>query len=308
MKLTRFLFLPVVLNLVSQAVLLSVVLLALSGCKHNNTPVNASAPEFTLQCDLNAIYSPVVEPVLSPASLPIGETSNQTVLVMHGKNGSPLRSHMVSLKAALNAEGYNVIMPYMPWSELTWNGTLCDSISYLNELITAEHDNDNYVILLGHSLAGPVSLAYSALSNTEKADAVNVVAPGHFIHQSSVLANEHASSLALAKSMVNSGQENQLATFQTYNNGAPVNISTTARIYLSMHDTTQFPAILSTIPLNTTDTLWLAGQSDNLTSAAKTLGITSSIPTTDGFYTYKEVVGDHFTVLDNVPAELKDFF
>ena len=74
-----------------------------------------------------------------------------------------------------------------------------------------------------------------------------------------------------------------------------------------MHDTEQFPDILSSIPRTTTPTLWLAGTDASLTATAKNLGIVNSF-SNNVDYTYKELSGDHFTVLQNVPEELKIFF
>jgi len=283
-----------------------VLVLSAIGCSEKKTvdATNTPAPAFTLQCDLSISFSPTAAPVISRSQV----GTSTTVLLVHGKNGSPTRTQIQSLITELNTAGYDVIAPYMPWSGLSWNGTLCDGMNYINELILSEQNNENYVILLGHSLAGPIALAYSALSNSNKADAINVVAPGHFIHQSSILASEHASSIAAAKQMETNGLSDQIATFQTYNNGQLVDISTTAKNYLSFHDTSQFPNILSSIPLVTTPTLWLAGQQDSLTTVANNLGIAGAIPTTGNIYSYKEVSGDHFTVLESVPAELNEFF
>ncbi len=136
---------------------------------------------LNLQCDLTASYIPVSDPVVSPAT----GTSIATVIAVHGKSGTPTRPHMSTLSSDLNGQGYNVIMPYMPWSTLNWDGTLCDGISYINSLITAEKASGNTVILLGHSLGGVNVLSYAALSNTTKPDALLVLAPGHAVQRES---------------------------------------------------------------------------------------------------------------------------
>lgn len=279
------------------------LLLILSGCGESPLDSGDPTPVFTLQCDLTSVYTPSVAPVVTRTG-----SASVTVVLLHGKSGSPLNQHIAGLQSDLNSQGYDVVAPYMPWSGSNWTGTLCDSISYINELIHNERQSTgNYIVLVGHSLAGPVSLAYAALADTEKPDALSVVAPGHIPHQSTVMAQAHADSLVLAKNMVFNGQSNQLATFQTLNQGIVYDISTTPTIYLSMHDPEQFPNILASIPLVQTRTLWLAGQDDALTTSMKNLGITGAIPAGDMF-TYKEVSGDHFTVLQSVPAELNLFF
>lgn len=274
-----------------------------SDSTNTNFSETTSTTTLNLQCDLTASYTPVTTPELSSAT----GASVATIIAVHGKNGSPLRAHMQTLKTDLNTQDYDVIMPYMPWSDLTWSGTLCDSISYLNSLISTEKSAGKPVILLGHSLAGPVVLAYSVLENSTKPDAISIIAPGHFIHQSSVLDNAHASSITLANSMISSDQSDQFATFETYNNGAPVSISATPVAYLSMHDTDQFPNIETSIPLISQPVLWLAGLSDPLTASATSFGFIDLIPSSSSNI-YKELTGDHYSVMDNVAGELDPWF
>ena len=283
------------------------LLFALSACGGGSGPddngTSVPPPEFNLQCDLGVAYTPIAAPITSAG---IG-TPTTTVIALHGKNGSPTRAHMTTLAADLNAQGYNVTMPYMPWSDLVWDGTLCEGMSYINSLIVAENNTGNSVILLGHSLAGPIVLSYAALTNTTKPDAVTVLAPGHFVHNSTVLANSHAASIQSAKTMVAAGQGDVIATFQTSNGGVLVDISTTPTIYLSFHDTAQFPDIKASIPLVFEPTLWLAGLNDSLTNSAKQLGIIDTIPTGSS-YDYREIGGDHFTMVGNAPAELVPWY
>ena len=280
-------------------------LLLISSCASNNSS-DAPIPPFTLSCDLNVTYTPLADPIESASSN--GTPATVTVLVLHGKNGSPTASFMNTFRTDLNAAGYKVIMPYMPWSGTSWNGTLCDGISYVNQIIETEKaKSTNYIILVGHSLGATIALAYTAVADTSKPESLAVVAPGHFIHQSSLLANADASSISLAKSMIANGQSKQSATFQTYNNGQLVNITSTPLVYLSYHDTAEFPDIRSSINQITIRTLWLAGQSDSLTDSAKNLGIIDTVQKNKNI-SYKEVSGDHFTILQNVPSELLDFF
>jgi pimeloyl-ACP methyl ester carboxylesterase len=286
-------------------ILISLVLTACgSGGGDQNSDLGSTVTEFSLQCDLRSSYTAAIAPDTSSAT----STYVATVIAVHGKNGAPSRAHMQSLKNDLNAQGYDVILPWMPWHGLAWDGTMCDGISYLNELIDTEKTLGNPVILLGHSLAGSIVLSYSALTDTVKPDALTILAPGHFIHQSSVLAGAHASSIQSAKAKVAAGLGDVVATFQTYNSG-PVDISTTANIYLSYHDTAQFPDIKATLPLVAEPMLWLAGASDPLTAVADdTFGIVDLIPSIPAANKYKIISGDHFTLVDNVTAELHPWY
>ena len=258
---------------------------------------------FNLTCDMGVTYTPAAAPITTVGA----GTPTTTVIALHGKNGAPTRTHMATLASDLAVLGYNVSLPYMPWRDLDWDGSLCDSMSYINSLVAAEKTAGNNVILLGHSLAGPIVLSYAALSNSTKPDALTLVAPGHFVGVSSTLDSYHAASVSDAKSDVTAGNGNVISTYKTSNGGLLLDIYTTANIYLSYHDPAQFPNIKASIPLVTTPTLWLAGLSDSLTSSAKTLGIIGTIPASAN-YEYQEVIGDHFTVMDSVPTELDSWY
>ena len=263
-----------------------------AGISITGTPTNS----FLSSCDSNASYTPSSAVVRHSTS----QTFVATVIAIHGKNGSPTASHMTTLATDLNAKGYDVVLPYMPWSGLNWDGTLCQGISYLKTLITTEKNAGNQVILLGHSLGGPITLAYETLSSTEKPDAIVSLAPGHFIHQSSVLANAHASSIATANTMISASRGDEVATFVTYNMGADEEINTTPNIYLSFHDTTKFPNIESSIPLvNSTPVLWLAATEDSLTPLAISYGFIS-LAGQNSNYNYQEISGGHLDLVSNV--------
>lgn len=280
-----------------------VIILAACGGGGGGSGGGGGALTFNLSCDMGTTYTPAAAPITTVGA----GTPTTTVIALHGKNGSPLRDHMTALASDLAILGYNVSLPYMPWRELNWDGSLCDSMSYINSLIAAEKTAGNSVILLGHSLAGPIVLSYAALSNTTKPDALTLVAPGHFVGVSSVLDGYHAASVTSAKSSVAAGTGNVIGTYQTANGGLLLDIYTTANIYLSYHDPAQFPNIKASIPLVTVPTLWLAGIGDSLTSSAKSLGIIGTIPAGSD-YDYREIAGDHFTVVGNVPAELDPWY
>jgi pimeloyl-ACP methyl ester carboxylesterase len=283
---------------------LALFLLILVGCGGGAGDKTSPAdPTFSLQCDLNLTFTPIGNPIVTTGT----GTPDTTVIALHGKNGIASSATMGTLAADLNAQGYDVIRPYMPWADYNWTGSLCDAMAYINSLVEAETNAGKSVILLGHSLAGPIVLSYAALSNTTKPTAITVVAPGHFVGNSIKLDGKHASSIALAESLIAEGKGDDIATFQTYNGGDLQNITTTANIYLSYHSYKQFPDITTSIPLVNEPTLWLAALSDSLTTSAKTLGIIDTIPSGSN-YDYREIAGDHFTVINNVTAELDPWY
>ncbi len=291
---------------------ISILILAfiLTGCSGGGSDAAATDPgtitltaTLNLQCDLNAIYSPVTPPITSAGT----GTPTTTVIALHGKSGSPLNGVISTLATDLNAKGYNIIRPYMPWSSLVWSGTLCDGISYINELIVAEKAIGNSVILLGHSLGGVVVLSYTALANTTKPDGLTVMAPGHYVPNSSGLNTKHAASILEAKNKIAAGQGDVLETFQT----SDYDISATPNVYLTFHGidqlTDQFSDIKAGISLISVPTLWLPGSSDPLTGTTKSLGIIDTV-SANSFFTYKEIVGDHYTLVDNVTDVLDPWF
>jgi pimeloyl-ACP methyl ester carboxylesterase len=283
-----------------KVILILLFSLTLIACGGGDSGSSGSTPQtVSLQCDLSILYSPRSPAVVSRAvAAPIA-----TAILVHGKTGSPLAGHMLAMQQNLNGLGYDIIMPYMTWSSLNWDGTLCDSISYLNTIIETEKKAGNKVILLGYSLGGPGVLAYASLTNTTKPDAVISVAPGHFIHRSSKLAAGHASSILKAKSMIQSGQSNQIATFTTINGGNPLNISCTPVTYLSMHDVNQYPNISTSTSGVSIPLLWLAGTEDSLTSVSNKFGLPEYIPKSASNL-YSEITGTHLGIMSSTNTSM----
>lgn len=258
------------------------------------------------ECNLNTINIRDKPPLTSSSFSGIDAP---TVILLHGKNHSPEDSDMLTLASTFNFDGYNVVMPYMSWNNVQWNSTFCDDISYLNYLVVTESGTtDQDIILAGYDLGATVALAYTAMSNTAKPYALNVIAPSHFIHQSTILADAHAEDIARAKELVENNQS-EMAYFQTYNDSSPVNgttdIFTTPEIYLSFHDEDEFPNIASTTPLVRIHMLWLAGEFDPLTDLAISHGIIDLIPSSE---TYIELPEDHYSILNSASGVLDDWY
>ena len=265
--------------------------------------LSSSSGSFDFQCDLSVSYSPTDPPIFSAGT----GTPTMTVIALHGKSGSPTNGVMTTLTTDLNARGYDVTRPYLQWTSLEWNGTLCEGVSYINSLIAVEKASGNSVILLGHSLGGVFVFNYTALSDTAKPDGLVVLASGHYVPNSSGLNSKHAVSVQSAKDKVIAGFGDVLTTFQT----SDYNISATPIDYLSFHDPSQkpdqFPDANTSISLITVPTLWLAGLSDPLLVFTKNLGIYNSV-LANTVFTYKEIVGDHYSLADNVTVELDSWY
>lgn len=254
------------------------------------------------ECNLN-IYS-----IETPLALnyPSNNVDDPTIILLHGENDSPESSHMKNLAEDFNYDGYNVVMPYMAWYNNQWNSTFCDNISFLNYLIVTQRTKTSQnIILAGHGLGATTALAYTTMSNTLKPDILNILAPSHFIHQSSELKSSNAPSIALAKEMLENNQSQIDTPFTTYNNGSVDPITTTPEIYLSFHDEDKFPNIKNTTPLIRFPMLWLAGDSDPQTEIALNFGIRDLIPLSE---TYEELSGDHYTFLPSASDEFNIWY
>ncbi len=262
------------------------------GCIDIDNNIQNDSQEY--QCSLDLSYTSRTNPV----RYEVIDTNAPTIILLHDKIETPLDSNIDNLARDFNYDGFTVVVPYLPWSNNIWDGDFCDGISYINNLILQEKARtNNNIILAGYGFGGTFALAYSASLNTIRADLLNILAPSHFIHQSGILADAHASSIELAKNMIENNQSQETDSFYTYDNGNITPITTTPEIYLSFHDTNEFPDIKTTTPLILTDMLWLAGQDDPLTASAKSYGIIDIIP---AYQEYKEIPGDHTSLLTYV--------
>ena len=258
---------------------------------------------FNLQCDLSASYTPSAPPIVSVGT----GAPTTTVIALHGNSGSPDNSVMQTLTTDLNPLGYTVKKPYLPWTSLVWDGTLCDGITYVNSLVAAEKASGNSVILLGHSLGGVFVTTYAAHANITNPDGYVMLASGHFVPNSNNLNSQHAASIQSAKNKISAGQGDVLATFQT----SDYSITATPNVYLSFHGIDQLPDQFSdlkaAIPLISVPSLWFAGLSDPLLGTTKNLGVFDSF-SANSVFTYEEIVGDHFSLADNVVVVLDPWY
>jgi pimeloyl-ACP methyl ester carboxylesterase len=218
---------------------------------------------YAFDCSGTPSYTESSAPITYTAS---GATT--TVIVLHGKTGYPNSSHLIGLYTDLQNAGYEVKAPYMPWNSTTWDGTLCQAMGYVGDLVQTEKDAGKNVILIGHSMGGAGVLIYNIAAEMSQPDATVAIAPGHFMHLSNTLQTQTAASVATARDMVTAGNGDTNATFQTYNNGSLQDIATTANIFLSYHDLDQYPDITNDVlPSISAPLYWIGGDSDNLTTA-----------------------------------------
>jgi len=103
------------------------------------------------------------------------------VLLMHGKQGgSQHDSSLNSLHGKLQASGFLVIKPEMPWSlnrfiDGDWNLAMSEIHAHVQKL---KEMGAKKIALVGHSLGSPAAMSYAA-RNPDEVNALGLLAPGH---------------------------------------------------------------------------------------------------------------------------------
>jgi len=269
--------------------------------------VTATFIEYSVDCSSYAAYSPGIDPFITP---PSGATT--TVIIMHGKAAMPDDIYLLPLYTELSNNGYDVIAPYMPWREttnvgnMTWDGSMCEAMNYIDSLAAQEAVKGRNVIIAGHSMGGAHSLIYAATSPSQEVKAIITLAPGHFPHLEGTLPVSIASSIAKAEDMVANGNGDVLDTFDTLFpdlNNPLLQISATANDYLSYHALDQYPDIDDVLPAIKLPVLWLAGVDDPLTDFYDMATLFSRITSQNSIYK-DDVIGDHLGMVSSSAAPI----
>ena len=233
---------------------------------------------------------------------------------MHGKASSPLDPDLSPLYNGLANAGFDVIAPYMPWSNTVWDGSMCEAMNYIDELAAQEATKGNHAIIAGHSMGGAHALIYAATSPATEVKAIVALAPGHFPQLELPLltvfdpgtAASITSSIDSAEAMVASGDGDVSSdTFYTlipYLSNPLLQISATAIDYLSYHALYQYPDINDVLPSIELPVLWLAGTEDPLTNLYDMPALFSRITSPNSIY--QEVTGDHLSIVSNSAAAI----
>lgn len=278
-----------------------VILIILYGCSSSGDGDTSTTPpaSYSVDCLASAAYAPATPPVIT---LSTGAPATVSIIVMHGKTGSPNGAHLLPLYTDLSNAGYDVIAPYMPWSGLDWDGSMCEAMNYLNSLAALEDAKGRNVIIAGHSMGGAHSLIYGATSPGSEVKGIVTLAPGHFPHLSNLMQTVTAPSVALAESMVASGNGDAIATFDILKTGATLKITASANDYLSFHALDQYPDINEVLPVIILPVLWLAGDTDPITTSYDMATLFTKI--TSASSDYQVITGDHKGMVSNSGAPI----
>lgn len=260
-------------------------------------------------CESQSVYQPALAPLREPAQPP-GDVS---VILVHGKNGSPLAALFNTAAAALAQRGYSVIRPLLPWAikwiggewVYRWDGTQCEGLNYLADLVAAERERGMRVVMMGHSMGGMHSLLYASKAG-HGLEAIVAIAPGHMLPLSRSVLDMTAGEVSRARAKVAAGLGDEPGVYATYY-GQLWPLQTTPNIFLSYHDVTQTPDFNAVLPAVTLPWYLTIGTSDPNYGFYERAGVITKLPAGSP-NTYKVTSGDHYTILDQVPDLFDTWF
>lgn len=256
-----------------------------------------------------------------------------TIILMHGKNGTPWFTNQVTLANELAALGFKVVAPTMPWgrklyytlnaertawiqhSYFAWDGDMCQAMNYIEALVAQERAIGRRVLLMGHSMGGRHALIYGHLNTGDDIAGLITSAPGSLIPLARRAMDETAASRQKAANLVLAGHGDTLDTFQTLNTGGLQTITTTANIYLTYHDPDpdalpdgQHSPDISNVLANVAEpVLWLVGVDDALRVFYESNDLFGKLTGNDSNL-YQVLPGDHLSVLFNESAPIHQWF
>jgi esterase/lipase len=154
------------------------------------------------------------------------------VVMMHGKTSMP--AQLAALAEAVSAAGFPVERPEMCWSRTRiYDRTYLDCLTDADTAAAAlKARGADAIVILGMSLGGNGALGFGARRPGLKGVIALAPAPNP---ERLRKRPEIAHSLAEAQAMVAAGKGDEKATFDDLNNGRPITVTTTAKIYVSFY-------------------------------------------------------------------------
>jgi pimeloyl-ACP methyl ester carboxylesterase len=177
--------------------------------------------------------------MLPLAALPANAAERIGVLMLHGKNpGGPQSPQYAPVKAAMEKQGWLVVLPDMPWSrnrylQGNWDGAMAEIAGHVKSL---QDQGATRIVLMGHSMGVPAAMSHAARGGT--AHALVLLAPGHvprgyFTAPSLAPVKE---SIEAARALVAAGKGDENQRFIDINQGRQQPVVTTAKNFLSYFD------------------------------------------------------------------------
>jgi len=140
------------------------------------------------------------------------------VIIMHGKWGEPADQTTQPLAQALQAAGFLVDEPEMPWSgrrlyDAPWEGALADIDAAVARL---KARGAQTIVVSGQSMGGAAAVAYVGAGRP--VDGAIFLAPAHAV-EGEVMRPRFASAVAQARDLVASGHGDDSVAIVDLNNG-----------------------------------------------------------------------------------------
>lgn len=180
------------------------------------------------------------------------------VVVVHGKQGTPMQYFVASLQAA----GFSALAPELPWSRRRiYDRTYEQALEEIDAAVEAlRKKGATRIVIAGQSMGAGAALRYGATRGGLAG--VIVMAPGHRVDWPE-FGSRFAPDLARARELIALGRPDEAETFQDFNADA-FKVRTSPRIYLSMFDPQGPAAFSKNAPLLKPGTalLWIVGRRD----------------------------------------------
>jgi acetyl esterase/lipase len=191
------------------------------------------------------------------------------IVLMHGK-WAPGPGIMLGLARQLEAQGFQVATPTMPWSrgrdyDVPYPQALDEISSAVQEL---RGKGAQHIVIGGLSTGANAALAYAA--SGKPVDALILLSPGHTPYAGKMRTTLE-SSVAKAAEMIKSGAGRERAAFMDVNQGRSKQVSTSAESYFSYFDPeglAAMPKTAAAIPV-AMPIFMAVGSSDRMSSFAE---------------------------------------
>lgn len=247
---------------------------------------------------------------LSTQAFVYGASSQPLALVfIHGKGSEPDKPDYTSLYAKLNAAGYQVIAPRMPWAGEHWTGSLPQAMEVIDAAVDLAAKSGRKVVLAGHSYGGMAAILYRPGGPPASVVGRVMLAPAGMIDLSEKMRTAVAPAVAQARQMIADGRAQETARFSVTNVGKGNRVFTdsliaTPAVMLSYHDAAAFPGTRHALAQIRQPVFWAVGASDPIPYNRKPL---FDLVPADAMNVYLELPGGHVDMLGQVAAPLVDW-
>lgn len=217
------------------------------------------------------------------------------IVFVHGKRGDPSSSHNSEFIARMNALGYDVIAPVMPWAERRgYNGTRTQGLEVINAAVKTI--GTSKVVVVGHSMGAMAIMEYGATKMSSKVIGLVAVAPGHDPGNADKLRIATEADAYRACQMVKQGKGKQHSRFTDMNAGATYDINASAEYYCSYFFAYTYPDSLRIPESIKVPVFILSGKEDRLTHIYLHRDMYDALPP-NSKNQYRVMSGGHLDVL-----------